>query len=198
MKNGANLLIFYQKTVVKNFLKLLNETRKRDRILGSGPVKNPWSLTCKIHDPDLRTGLKVMWIGPDPDSRIRIQEFLCGPQIRIGSVPYRMDPLLRTIFMCEEYNLRHLVTRNTTSWIFVDNGIWWESISLKYHHFWSPERVRYGWSANPARSTHLEEKPECHSDCGIELEQWNNFGIICIWDSFCLFCKISFFRIYLC
>ncbi len=35
--------------------------------------------------PDLRMGPKVIQMSPDLDSRVRIQEFLFGPQIRIGS-----------------------------------------------------------------------------------------------------------------
>jgi hypothetical protein len=37
----------------------------------------------------------------DPDSWIRIQDFLCGPQIRIGSVPCITDPLLRIQLGCK-------------------------------------------------------------------------------------------------
>jgi hypothetical protein len=47
-----------------------------------------------IPDPDVvriresyQTECECIWI--------RIQEFLCEPQIRIGSVPYGTDPLLR-------------------------------------------------------------------------------------------------------
>ncbi len=83
------------------FLKLLGVTRTRIRILGSGSVK-------KIHQN------RKMQMIPDPDV-VRIREsyqiececiwirilesrfrnFLCGPQICIGSVPYGTDPLLR-------------------------------------------------------------------------------------------------------
>ena len=65
--------------------------------------------------PDPRIELKVMRIGPDSDSRIRIQEFLCGPQIRIGSVPYGTVPLLQIQLGCKHflckgtYQLGHLV-----------------------------------------------------------------------------------------
>ncbi len=45
--------------------------------------------------PDPRIIPNLMRMHVDPDSWIRIQEFLCGPQIRIGSVPYGTDPLLR-------------------------------------------------------------------------------------------------------
>ncbi len=55
--------------------------------------------------PDPRIIPKLMRMHMDPDSWIRIQEFLCGPQIRIGSVPYGTDPLLRIqsgykLFLC--------------------------------------------------------------------------------------------------
>jgi hypothetical protein len=53
-------------------------------------------------DLDPRIGLKIMRMDPDSDSRIRIQEFLCGPQIRIGSVPYRTDPLLLIQLGCKQ------------------------------------------------------------------------------------------------
>ncbi len=61
----------------KIFLKLLCVTRTRIRILGSGSYQTKGECL-----------------------RIRILEygfgiFLCGPQIRIGSVPYGTDPLLR-------------------------------------------------------------------------------------------------------
>ena len=56
--------------------------------------------------PDLRIIPKLMRMHMDPDSWIRIQEFLCGLQIRIGSVPNGTDPLLRIqsgfkLFMCK-------------------------------------------------------------------------------------------------
>jgi hypothetical protein len=73
----------------------------------------------------------------DLDSRI----FMRTPDLhrirttRYGSPP--LDPIEpQTIFMCEGYNLRHLLTRNTTSWIFLDNGISRESVSHKHHHFY--------------------------------------------------------------
>ncbi len=90
-----------------NFSELLNETRNQDRILRSGLVKNLWKQNaCKSSGPDLQIGSKVMWIGTDPDSWIRIREFLCGAQICIGSILYSTDPLLRilepqTKCMCE-------------------------------------------------------------------------------------------------
>jgi hypothetical protein len=37
-------------------------------------------------DPDPRIKLNATQLGMDPDSWIRLCEFLCGPQIRIGSV----------------------------------------------------------------------------------------------------------------
>ncbi len=55
-----------------------------------------------------------MRIIPDPGV-IGIQEFLCGPQIRIGSVPYGTDPLLRIQLGCKQSSCvkgtysRHLV-----------------------------------------------------------------------------------------
>jgi hypothetical protein len=51
----------------------------------------------------------------DSDSQVRIQEFLCGPQVRIGSVPYGTVPLLRIQLGCKHflckgtYHLGHLV-----------------------------------------------------------------------------------------
>ena len=49
---------------------------------------------------------KLMRMHMNPDSWIRIQEFLCGPQISIGSVLYGTDPLLRIqsgykLFLCK-------------------------------------------------------------------------------------------------
>jgi hypothetical protein len=38
---------------------------------------------------------KAMGMHTDSDSGVRNQEFLCRPQIRIGSVPYGTNPLLR-------------------------------------------------------------------------------------------------------
>ncbi len=79
----------------KIFLKLLGVTRSRIRILGSGSIKNPSKQKMQMI-PDLdavriresyQLECECIWI--------RIQEFLCGPQIRIGSVPYGTDPLLR-------------------------------------------------------------------------------------------------------
>ncbi len=74
--------------------------QNRDRILGSGPVKNPSKREMRINpDPDPRIGFKLMRIGPDSDSRIRIQEFLCGPQIRIGFITYVFSWIM--VFSCE-------------------------------------------------------------------------------------------------
>ncbi len=84
----------------KIFLKLLGVTRTWIRILGSRSVKN-LSKPQYANDsgskrgPDPRIIPNWMRMHLDPDSWIPIQEFLCGPQIRIGSVPYGMDPLLR-------------------------------------------------------------------------------------------------------
>ncbi len=84
----------------KFFLKLLGVTRTRIWILGSGPIKK-FIKTENANDsgsgrgPDPRIIPNYMRMQPDPDSLIRIREFLCGPQISIGSVPYGTDPLLR-------------------------------------------------------------------------------------------------------
>jgi hypothetical protein len=43
-----------------------------------------------------------MQMDPDSDSRIRIQKFLCGPKIHIGSKPYGTDPLLRIQLGCKQ------------------------------------------------------------------------------------------------
>jgi hypothetical protein len=99
LKVGADP-VFIQKIMFKIFLKLLGMTRTRIRILGSGSIKNSSKMqdannSGSGHGPDLRIIPNCMRMHLDPDSWIRIQEFLCGPQIRIGSVPYSTDPLLR-------------------------------------------------------------------------------------------------------
>ncbi len=77
----------------KIFLKLLGVTQTQIRILGSGSVKK-FIKTENANDSVSRRGpdprITPNWIRMhlDPDSWIRIQEFLCGPQIRIGSVPH--------------------------------------------------------------------------------------------------------------
>ncbi len=45
--------------------------------------------------PDPRIIPNLMRMHVDPDSWIWIQEFLCGPQIRIESVPYGTESHLR-------------------------------------------------------------------------------------------------------
>jgi hypothetical protein len=46
------------------------------------------------HGPDQRIVPKAMQMHTESDCRVRIKEFLCGPQIRIGPVPYGTVPLL--------------------------------------------------------------------------------------------------------
>ena len=73
---------YFIKTIVRNFPKLLNETRNWDRILGSGPVKNLLKHKMLLNyksasgrGPDPGIESKVMQIGLHSDSQIRIQEF---------------------------------------------------------------------------------------------------------------------------
>ncbi len=82
----------------KIFLKLLGVTRTRFRILGSGSVKK-FIKTENANDsgsgrgPDLGIIPNWMRMHLDLDSWIRIQEFLCGPQIRIGcTIRYGSPP----------------------------------------------------------------------------------------------------------
>ena len=76
-------------------------TRTRIRILGSGSVKKNSSKQKMqmIPDPDV-VRIRESYQTKGECLRIRILEsgfgtFLCGPQIRIGSIPYGTDPLLR-------------------------------------------------------------------------------------------------------
>jgi hypothetical protein len=108
MKNGT---IFYLKTGVK-FSKAADANPDPDPRIRthkqSFKTQNAYNSGSK-HDMDPRIGLKVMRMDPELDSQIWIQEFLCGPRfVRYGSPP--PDPIeLQTIFMCEGYNLMHLV-----------------------------------------------------------------------------------------
>ena len=85
----------------KIFLKLLGVARTRIRILGSGSVKKfiKNRKMQMIPDPDV-VRIRKSYQTKGECLGIRILEsgfrtFLCGPQIRIGSVPYGTDPLLR-------------------------------------------------------------------------------------------------------
>ena len=85
----------------KFFLKLLCVTRTRIRILESGSVRKIHQNRKKqmIPDPD-EVRIRESYQTKGECLRIRILEsgfrtFLCGPQIRIGSVRYGTDPLLR-------------------------------------------------------------------------------------------------------
>ena len=84
----------------KFFLKLLCVTRTRIRILGSGSVKISSKQKMQtIPDPDV-VRIRESYQIKGECLQIRILEsgfgtFLCGPQIRIGSVQYGTDPLLR-------------------------------------------------------------------------------------------------------
>ncbi len=72
----------------KIFLKQLGVMRTQIRILGSGSVKKFIKQKMQmIPDPD------VVWIRES--YQIECECILCGPQIRIGYVPYGTDPLLR-------------------------------------------------------------------------------------------------------
>jgi hypothetical protein len=95
LKVGADPNFSFKKIMFKIFLKLLGVTWIRIPILGSGSVKktNQNHKMQMIPDPDVvricesyQTECECIWI--------RIQEFLCWPQIRIESVPYGTDPLL--------------------------------------------------------------------------------------------------------
>ena len=98
-KGGAGPF-FFQNIMLKIFLKLLCVTRTRIRILESGSVKNSSNKKRKrIPDPD-EVRIRESYQTKGECLRIRILEsgfgiFLCGPQIRIGSVRYGTGPLLR-------------------------------------------------------------------------------------------------------
>ena len=98
-KGGAGPF-FFQNIMFKIFLKLLCVTRTRIRILGSGSVKNSSKQKMQmIPDPD-EVRIRESYQIKGECLRIRILEsgfgtFLCGHQIRIGSVQYGTDPLLR-------------------------------------------------------------------------------------------------------
>ncbi len=91
---------YFIKTVARNLFR----AAEWDAKLGPDPwirtrqkssnTQNAYKSGC---GPDPQIESKVMRIGPDSDSQIRIQEFLCWPQIRIGSVTYGTDPLPRIL-----------------------------------------------------------------------------------------------------
>ncbi len=100
----------------KFFLKLLGGTRTRIRILGSGSIKKNHRNANATDSgsgrgPDPRIIPNWMRMHLDPDSWIRIQEFLCGPQIRIGSVrppPPDLIGLELLLYVKVTRHLRHL------------------------------------------------------------------------------------------
>ncbi len=96
----------------------------------------------------------------DSDSWVRIQEFLCGPQIRIGSVPYGTVPLLRIQLGCKHflckgtYQLGHLVeARDAISWVIP--GLWYYRVGLEAPK--PPElSFSYHFYGNPLNSYSLD------------------------------------------
>ncbi len=103
--------------------------------------------------PDLRIIPIAMGMHMDSDSQVRIQEFLCGPQIRIGSVLYGTVPLLQIQLGCKHflckgtYHLGHLVeAQDAISWVIP--GPWYyrvgpeppkpPELSFSYHFYGNP------------------------------------------------------------
>jgi hypothetical protein len=113
--------------------------------------------------PDPRIVPKLMPMHMDPDSWFRIQEFLCGPQIRIGSVPYGTDPLLRIqsgykLFMCKGNSASRASewTRECYA-LSPDHTIQVRYVPNSEYHlllpFYGdpPELIRYGRASIPTR-----------------------------------------------
>ncbi len=73
---------FILKNWCKNFSKAADVNPDPD----SFTSRNAYNSRSK-RDMDLRIGLKVMRMDPEPDFQNRIQEFLCGPQIRTVRFP---------------------------------------------------------------------------------------------------------------
>ncbi len=122
--------------------------------------------------PDLRIVPKLMRMLVDPDSWIRIQEFLWGPQIRIGSVPYDTDPLRiqwgYKLFIC-----KGSLASRASEWtrecyaLSPDHTIQVRHLPNSEYHFllpflwWSPELIRYGRASIPTRPMSLGLLSEC-------------------------------------
>jgi hypothetical protein len=116
-------------------------------------------------DPDPRIGLKIMQMSPDSDPQIQIQEFLCGPQICIGSVPYRTDPLLRIQLGCKQSScVKGTYFKASGGPEIPYPEFSWIMVLLRGSR--SPEWVRIGWScqlkpANSFRGRHQNASDAC-------------------------------------